>query len=59
MIHSPELLLVELSKIWEFIPGDLIFTGTPSGVSALQAGDELYAEMGSGKVTLEISVGIQ
>jgi fumarylpyruvate hydrolase len=30
-----------LSKSWELIPGDLIFTGTPEGVGPLVAGDEV------------------
>jgi len=39
MIFPIERLIVEVSRIWELRPGDLIFTGTPSGVGPLRVGD--------------------
>jgi len=44
MIFSIERLLLELSQIWLFYPGDLIYTGTPSGVGPLQIGDTIEIE---------------
>ena len=44
MIFSIEKLLVELCKIWVLKPGDLIYTGTPSGVGPLKIGDLIEAE---------------
>ncbi len=44
MIFSIPRLLVELSKIWLLRPGDLIFTGTPSGVGPLKIGDTVEVE---------------
>jgi 2-keto-4-pentenoate hydratase/2-oxohepta-3-ene-1,7-dioic acid hydratase in catechol pathway len=44
MIFSIEKLLVELSKIWVLNPGDLIYTGTPSGVGPLKIGDLIEVE---------------
>ncbi|MDP3025780.1 MAG: fumarylacetoacetate hydrolase family protein [candidate division Zixibacteria bacterium] len=41
MIFSISRLLVELSKIWMLRPGDLLFTGTPSGVGPLKVGDSI------------------
>ena len=41
MIFSIPKLLVELSKIWVLRPGDLLFTGTPSGVGPLKVGDSI------------------
>lgn len=41
MIFSIPRLLVEVSKIWVLRPGDLIFTGTPSGVGPLKIGDTI------------------
>lgn len=38
---SPYEVIVALSQRWELKPGDLIFTGTPSGVAALKSGDRL------------------
>ena len=39
MIWSVPEIIATLSRTWELRAGDLIFTGTPSGVSALQRGD--------------------
>jgi 2-keto-4-pentenoate hydratase/2-oxohepta-3-ene-1,7-dioic acid hydratase in catechol pathway len=44
MIFSIPRLLVELSKIWVLRPGDLIYTGTPSGVGPLEIGDKIEVE---------------
>lgn len=43
MIHDVEFLISYLSKQITLVPGDLIFTGTPSGVSKLSVGDKLEA----------------
>jgi fumarylpyruvate hydrolase len=34
-----------LSQYYELLPGDLIFTGTPSGVGPVVAGDRLDAHI--------------
>ncbi|MCJ7457875.1 MAG: fumarylacetoacetate hydrolase family protein [candidate division Zixibacteria bacterium] len=44
MIFSIPRLLVELSKIWVLHEGDLIYTGTPSGVGPLTIGDTIEIE---------------
>jgi len=41
MIWSIPEIIAALSRWWELKPGDLIFTGSPSGVSALNPGDEI------------------
>lgn len=46
MIFSIPKLVVELSKIWLLRPGDLIYTGTPSGVGPLNIGDRIEVESG-------------
>jgi len=45
MIFSVAEIIHELSKLWTLAPGDLIFTGTPAGVAALQRGDRFRAEL--------------
>ena len=40
----PEIL-AELSKLFELKAGDLVFMGTPAGVSALQVGDRFEARL--------------
>ena len=39
MLFGFERLIAELSSIWTLCPGDMIYTGTPSGVGPLQIGD--------------------
>ena len=41
MIWSVPEVIAELSTLFALEPGDLIFTGTPSGVGALQRGDRI------------------
>ena len=41
MIFPVERLIYEIGKVWEFKRGDLIYTGTPSGVGSLQKGDTM------------------
>jgi fumarylpyruvate hydrolase len=41
MVWDVPHLLAELSRLYELTAGDLIFTGTPSGVGALKPGDTL------------------
>jgi fumarylpyruvate hydrolase len=43
LIWSIPEIIAHLSIAWELHPGDLIFTGTPEGVAALQKGDTLRA----------------
>jgi len=43
MIWSVAEIIAELSAYFELKTGDLIYTGTPSGVSAVYAGDHLEA----------------
>lgn len=45
MVWSVTELLVRLSREVTLYPGDAVFTGTPSGVSGLAAGDEVYIEI--------------
>jgi len=39
MIFSVPRIISILSRTWRLRPGDLIYTGTPAGVAALQPGD--------------------
>lgn len=49
-------VIAELSKYFELFPGDLIFTGTPAGVSAVVKGDLLEGSIaGIGTVTVRIA----
>ena len=44
MLFGFERLIAELSSIWTLRPGDMIYTGTPSGVGPLQIGDVIEVE---------------
>jgi fumarylpyruvate hydrolase len=55
MIWNVAEIIVELSKYYQLKAGDLIFTGTPSGVSTVQAGDHMRAAIdGVGELTVEL-----
>ena len=41
MIWDVPHTLAFLSQFYELMPGDLVFTGTPSGVGPVVAGDRL------------------
>lgn len=43
MIWKVEEVICELSKYFALAPGDLIMTGTPSGVGPVDIGDQLHA----------------
>ncbi|MDE2155040.1 MAG: fumarylacetoacetate hydrolase family protein [Xanthomonadaceae bacterium] len=45
MVHSVPEIIAALSRLFALKPGDLIFTGTPAGVAALQRGDRFEAEL--------------
>jgi fumarylpyruvate hydrolase len=54
MWKIPEII-EHLSAAWELQPGDLIFTGTPEGVSAVKAGDLMVgAVAGLGELRIQI-----
>ena len=56
MIWDLPHVIAELSKYFELFPGDLIFTGTPAGVSAVVKGDRLEGSIaGIGTVSTRIS----
>lgn len=55
LIWSVPEAIAELSTLFTLAPGDLIFTGTPAGVGALQPGDEVT---GGVEGVDEISIGI-
>ncbi len=45
MVHGVPQIIAALSRLFELKAGDLIFTGTPAGVAALQRGDRFHAEL--------------
>jgi len=50
----PELI-ADLSLFYHLQPGDLIFTGTPEGVGALQPGDRIDGRIeGVGEIALRV-----
>ncbi len=46
MIYSVAEIVSFASRAMTLMPGDVILTGTPSGVGAIRAGDELEAKIG-------------
>ena len=41
MIFSIPQIISFLSTVWELMPGDLIYTGTPSGIGVINSRDEV------------------
>jgi fumarylpyruvate hydrolase len=56
MIWSVPEIIAELSTYFELQPGDLVFTGTPAGVGALQPGAHVRARI-DGVGTLDFRMG--
>lgn len=56
MIFSVPQLLAHLDARFGLRPGDIVFTGTPSGVAPVVAGDRVEAEIGGGVSRLTLSV---
>ncbi len=56
MIWKVPEILAELSGYFALCAGDLVFTGTPAGVQALQPGDQLQGGI-AGLETLRLRVG--
>ncbi|OWU86076.1 fumarylacetoacetase [Oceanicola sp. 22II-s10i] len=55
LIHDVPAVLVHLSRYYHLGPGDLIYTGTPAGVGAVQPGAVLHGEVaGLGPVDLTL-----
>jgi fumarylpyruvate hydrolase len=55
MIWNVPEIIANLSEMVELVAGDIIMTGTPSGVAATVAGDKLECEIeGVGRLTVTI-----
>jgi fumarylpyruvate hydrolase len=55
LIWSIPELIYDLSRFYHLQPGDLIFTGTPEGVGALQPGDRIDGHVeGVGDIVLHV-----
>ncbi len=55
MIHSVPEIICDLSKYYTLQPGDIIMTGTPAGVGAVNVGDTLDARV-EGLKNLVVSI---
>ena len=55
MILNPDRIVEEAGKLWALQAGDLIFTGTPSGVGAVVRGDTVVATV-DGLETLRFEI---
>lgn len=56
LIWNIREIIADLSHFYHLQPGDLIYTGTPEGVGAVQPGDRLRGEI-EGVGTVELSIG--
>lgn len=55
MILNPDRIVAAAAALWSLQPGDLIFTGTPSGVGPVKPGDRVVVTIdGLEKLSFEI-----
>ena len=55
MIWSVPESIARLSSFFELVPGDILFTGTPSGVSKIVLGDNIKGKIdGIGYIEINI-----
>lgn len=59
MVHSPAKLVAFISHVMTLLPGDVVSTGTPSGVGPLRAGDVVEVEVEHVGVLKNPVVGVQ
>ena len=45
MVFSPDAIVSYISQVMTLLPGDIVLTGTPMGVGALQLGDRVTVEI--------------
>jgi 2-keto-4-pentenoate hydratase/2-oxohepta-3-ene-1,7-dioic acid hydratase in catechol pathway len=45
MVFSPAFLIAYITQVMTLEPGDVVMTGTPSGVGPLQSGDQVIVEV--------------
>jgi 2-keto-4-pentenoate hydratase/2-oxohepta-3-ene-1,7-dioic acid hydratase in catechol pathway len=58
MVFKPDILVSYISKIMTLTPGDIILTGTPEGVGAMQPGDAVRIEIeGIGSLSNQVTAG--
>ncbi|MBW4521203.1 MAG: fumarylacetoacetate hydrolase family protein [Scytolyngbya sp. HA4215-MV1] len=58
MVFAPDFLVSYISQVMTLLPGDIILTGTPEGVGAVQIGDRIRVEI-EGIGYLENSVNVR
>jgi fumarylpyruvate hydrolase len=56
MIWNVPEIISNISTLYDLMPGDIIYTGTPAGVSAVNPGDRLLAKI-DGLADLTITIG--
>jgi len=56
LIHGVPAVIAHLSQFYHLQPGDLIYTGTPEGVGAVQPGDRLEGSIeGVGTIAVQVT----
>jgi fumarylpyruvate hydrolase len=56
LVWSVAELISHLSRFYHLVPGDLIFTGTPAGVGALNPGDRIHGQI-DGLQPVTVTIG--
>ena len=57
MVFAPDILVAYISQVMTLVPGDIILTGTPEGVGAMQQGDSVRVEIeGIGCLSNQVAI---
>lgn len=57
MVFKPDVIVSYISQVMTLTPGDIILTGTPEGVGAMQPGDSVRIEIeGIGSLSNQVTV---
>ncbi len=57
LIHKVPEIIAHLSGFYHLVPGDLIYTGTPAGVGAVQPGDVIEGSI-DGLAPIRLTIGV-
>jgi 2-keto-4-pentenoate hydratase/2-oxohepta-3-ene-1,7-dioic acid hydratase in catechol pathway len=59
MIYSPAQIVSFVSESLTLLPGDVILTGTPSGVGPVRAGDKIEAQIADWPPLKNVAVNVR
>ncbi len=57
MLFTPDILVSYISQVMTLTPGDIVLTGTPEGIGAMNPGDTVRVEIeGIGCLSNQVAI---